>query len=115
MNQSTIHWTEMVMKNSTTSSFVELIDAFIHPVAQLLNSQIEPKIGDEIKRILHLSEQTKGDCHLYQNYTKIRIYGCELAPYKLPKYVPMRIFSLEYIRQMIHMKELCFVSSKRKS
>jgi len=68
-------------------------------VEQLLNSQTEPRIGDEIKRILHLSENTKiGEWYLYQNYTEIRVYGCDLAPYKLPKYVPMRIFSLEYIR-----------------
>ena len=37
-----------------------------------------------------------------------------MAPYTLPKYVPMRIFSLEYIRQMINMVEVHFVSSKLK-
>lgn len=85
-------------------------------MVQLLNSQTEPRIGNDIKRILHLSEQTEnGDWYLDQNYTEIRIQGCELAPYKLPKYVPFRIFSLEYIRSMIHMDELHFVSGKRKS
>lgn len=52
---------------------------------------------------------------MYQNYTKIRIYVSKLAPYKLPKYVPMRIFSLEYIGQMINMDEIHFVSSKKNS
>ena len=49
------------------------------------------------------------------NYIEIRIYGCELSPYKLPRYVPMRVFSLEYIRQMINMDDLHFVSGKRKA
>ena len=43
------------------------------------------------------------------------MYGCELPPYKFPKYVLMRIFSLEYIRQMLNMDELHFVSGKRKT
>jgi len=51
----------MARTTSTTSSFAEFIDAFIHPLAQLLNNQTEPRIGDEIKRILYLSEQTKTD------------------------------------------------------
>ena len=65
---------------------------------------------------MHLSEKTKiGGWYLYQNYTKIMIYGSELAPYKLHKYVPMRIFSLDYIGKMINMNEVHFVSSKKKS
>jgi len=45
---------------------------------------------------------------------EIKIYGCEIAPYKLPKYVPVRIFSLEYIRQMINSDDIYFVSLKKK-
>jgi len=63
-----------------------------------------------------LSDKTKTrDWYLYKNYTKIRLYGCELAPSKLPKYVPMRILSLEYIRQVFNMDEIHFVLGKRKS
>lgn len=43
-----------------------------------------------------------GDWYLYQNHTKIRIYGCHLAPYKLPKYLPVRLFYLEYYRQIMN-------------
>jgi hypothetical protein len=43
------------------------------------------------------------------------VYGCELPPYKLPKYLPMRIFSLEYIMQMINLDEIHFVAAKKKS
>jgi hypothetical protein len=37
-----------------------------------------------------------------------------LAPYKLPKYLPVRIFSLEYIRKMINFDDIHFVSLKKK-
>jgi hypothetical protein len=37
-----------------------------------------------------------------------------LAPYKLPKYLSVRIFALEYIRQMINSYDIHFVSLKKK-
>jgi hypothetical protein len=37
-----------------------------------------------------------------------------LAPYKLPKYLPVRFFSLEYIRQIINSDDIHFVSLKKK-
>ncbi len=94
-----IHWTELVRAGSSNFTFSQFIDSFVHPILQLLNSQAKPIIGEDIKKTFHLSEQTKTrDWYLYQNYTEIRIYGSELAPYKFPEYVSMRIFSLEYIR-----------------
>jgi hypothetical protein len=81
----------------------------------MLSGRPEPRINEEIQRILHLSDLAKtGDWYLYQNHTEIRVYGCELAPYKLPKYLPVRIFSLEYIRQMINSDDIHFVSLKKK-
>ena len=38
-----------------------------------------------------------------------------MVPYKIPKYLPMRVFSLEYIRKMIDADKLHFVSTKKKS
>jgi len=64
----------------------------------MLNNNIEPRINEEIQRILHLSDLAKiGDWYLYQNHTEIRVHGCEFLPYRLPKYLLVRIFSLEYI------------------
>jgi hypothetical protein len=37
-----------------------------------------------------------------------------LALYKLPKYLPVRIFGLEYIRQIINSDDIHFVSLKKK-
>jgi len=114
--QLVIQWTSFVQKNSNNFSSSDFINQFIYIVACLLNNNVEPRIGSKIQRTLHLSEQVKmGHWYLYQNYTEIRVYGCELPPYKLRKYVPMRIFSFEYIRQMINMDDLHFVSAKKKA
>jgi hypothetical protein len=81
----------------------------------MLCGRPELRINEEIQRILHLSDLAKsGDWYLYQNHTEIRVYGCELAPYKMPKYFPVRIFSLEYIRKMINSDDIHFVSLKKK-
>jgi hypothetical protein len=113
--QEVIAWTSLLIHNSTEFSFKKFIDQFYHPVVSMLNRIHEPRINDEVQRILHLSDHTKtSDWYLYQNHTEIRVYGCELAPYKLPKYLPVRIFSLEYIRKMINSDDIHFVSLKKK-
>jgi hypothetical protein len=81
----------------------------------MLSGRPDPRINDEFQRILHLSEHTMmGDWYLYQDHTEIRVYGCDLAPYKLPKYLLVRIFSLEYIMQMINSDDIHFISLKKK-
>jgi len=81
----------------------------------MLSGRPELRISEEIQRILHLLDLAKmGDSYLYQDHTEIRVYGCELDPYKLPKYPPVRIFSMEYIRQMINSDDIHFVSLKKK-
>ena len=65
---------------------------------------------------MQLSKKSKiGDWYLYEDHTVIRVYGCELCPFRLPKYVPMRIFSLEYYRQLIQSDLTHFHSSKKKA
>lgn len=56
-----------------------------------------------------------GDWYCYQNYTEIRVFSCELPPYKLPKYLPVRTFTLEYLRQRLNADEVHFVAAKNKS
>lgn len=38
-----------------------------------------------------------------------------MPPYKFPRYLPMRLFSLEYYRKMINLDEEKFVKDKKKS
>jgi hypothetical protein len=113
--QAVTLWTSLLRSNSTEFSFNQFIELFYHPVVGMLNGRPEPRINEEIERVLHLSDLAKTrDWFLYQNHTEIRVYGCELAPYKLPKHVPVQIFALEYIRQMINSDDIHFVSLKKK-
>jgi hypothetical protein len=113
--QSVTSWTSLVRKNSIEFSFKDFIDQFYHLVVCMLSSRIEPRINEEVQIVLHLSNLTKtGYWYLYQNHTKIRVYRCEFPPYRLPKYLPVKIFALEYIRQMVNSNDIHFVSVKKK-
>ena len=80
-----------------------------------MSSTTVPRISDEVVKVLQLVYQaTTGDWYLYQNYTEIRVYGCELPPYKLPNYLLVIIFALEYLRQRLNANEVHFVSEKKK-
>lgn len=82
---------------------------FVHLALSVLRRRILARVNEEIRKVLHLSDQVQaGDWYLYQNYTELRVSGCELSPYKLPKFLPMRIFDLEYIRNMLNMDEIHF-------
>lgn len=82
----------------------------------MLTGSPSHRISPEIKRVLQLSKQTKvGDWYLYQNHTKIKIYGCMLAPYKIQRYLPILLFALEYYRQIINANEVNFVNAKKKA
>lgn len=84
--------------------------------ANLLNNDVDPRIHPKIKIIFHFSDETKiGDLYVYQSYTEIIIYGCEFPPYKLPKFVPILIFALDFINKMINMDQLHFLIAKKKA
>jgi hypothetical protein len=105
----------LLKHNSVEYDFTAFIDQFYHPVVGMLSGVPEPRVNDEVRRVLHLSESAKtGDWYLYQNHSEIRVYGCELAPYKLPRYMPVRVFALEYIRQSMNSDDIHFVPFKEK-
>ncbi len=103
-----IFWTSLVHKFSTSYKYFR--DSFAYPVMNMLTTKTRLRINPKIKRVLHLAKNSKvGDQYLYQNHTEIGIYGCDLSPYKLPKCLLMRIFSLEYFRQIISVNEVNFL------
>jgi len=96
-NQSSVvYWSSIFHYGSHSPyTYCEFIDLFIHPAMSLLLSSPPPRLTDEMQRILQLSKvYSIGDWYFYQNHTVIRIYGCELAPYRFPRYVPMRVIFL---------------------
>ena len=82
----------------------------------LLNKEETPRINEETKRILQLSENFKtGDWYLYKDHIEIRVYGALLAPYKLPRFVTTRIFAFEYLRKILNANEVNFMASRKKT
>ena len=54
------------------------------------------------------------DWYFFEDHTEIRIYGVELQPFILPKFLTPIIFSLEFIRQRLNYDYIHFVSKKNK-
>jgi len=57
--QSVIHWTPLVRKNSTDFTFTDYVDQFLYTIIFLLHSDLEPKIGADVQKKLHRSDQVK--------------------------------------------------------
>ena len=69
-----------------------------------------------MRRLLQLSKVYKiWYWYFYQNHTVIRIYGCELAPFMLPRYVAMRLYALEYFRKFGNTDMVHFHSKNKKA
>ena len=56
--------------------------------------------------------QSTGDWFLFEDYTEIRVYGAEVAPYWLPVFPVIRVYALEYIRQALKADQLHFFPTK---
>jgi len=115
--RSIIFWISLFYRSfDSPYSDIDFTNQFVHPVTTMLIGNPLPRISADIERVLQLSKQYKvGDWYLYQNHTEIRIYGCEIPPYKLPRYLPIRLFALEYYRKMINFDEIHFVKTKKKA
>jgi len=115
--RSVIFWSSVFHKTyESPYTYIEFIDLFVHLASTLLIGTPPPRISGDIKSTLHLSRQYKiGDWYLYLNHTEIRIYGCELCPFKLPRYVLMRLFALEYFRKLINADLTHFCNAKKKA
>ena len=79
-----------------------------------MHEQSPPRIFQEIKSMLHESVETQlGDWFLFKYYTEIRMYGAELKPFKLPSFLTVRVFALEFIRQSFNVDEVHFITQKK--
>ena len=115
--RSVIFWSSVFHHVSYSPyTYCEFIDLFVYPATYLLSTDPPPKLTDEMQKILQLSKSYSiGDWYFYQNHTVIRIYGCELAPCRLQKYVPMRLFALEYYQQFNIADLSHFYGARKKS
>ena len=93
---SVVFWISLLRKDGSEFNYKDFTDLFIRSAMNLLNKTEQPRVSEEIKRILQLSEHCKvGDWYLYENHTELRIFGSILAPYKFPKFLTIRVFALE--------------------
>ena len=50
--QSVVLWTSLIRKDSTEFTYKDFIDSFFHPVVNMLSSSSQPRISEEIKKVL---------------------------------------------------------------
>jgi len=113
--RSVVYWSS-ILHHCSPYTYCEFIDSFIHPAMSLLLKESPPRLTEDMKRILQLSTAYSiGDWYFYQHHTVIRMYGCELKPFKLPRYVPMRLFALEYFRQFAYVDLVHFSGKGKKA
>jgi hypothetical protein len=112
---SVSHWTSVIIKKPLNVEFSQYVDQFMSKAYQIIYNQDPPRIFPECKKLLQLSPDIRvGDWYVFEHYTEIRIYGCQLAPFRLPVFMTPMIFSLEYIRQRLNSDEIHFVPNKYK-
>ena len=55
--QSVIFWTTLVMKDKKDFTYKAIVEMFVHPAMSLLSGTAKPRISEDIKRIMELTEQ----------------------------------------------------------
>ena len=68
-----------------------------------------------MKSFLHNPTKLIGDWFCYKDFTRIRVYGFEGEPYKLPKFLTRRLFVLEFLTQRLSVENESFIKSNKVS
>jgi hypothetical protein len=113
---SVIHWTSIIRKKVQDPQFYDFVNMFMSQAYEIIYFQSPPRIFPEIHRMLQLSQDKRTcDWFLSENHTVIKVYGSELQPYLLPKFLTLRVFSLEFIRQHLNYDHVNFLANKKKT
>jgi len=112
--QSVVFWTDVVRSTTNNEGLMHFITSFLLVSYSMINSSPPPFILPKAQCFLQLSKDVKvGDWFIFEDYAKIRLYGSEVVPYKLPIFVPMRLISLEFIRLSLNVDQVHFVLAKK--
>jgi len=113
---SVIHCKSLIKKKTLNVGFLEYIDQLISKSYHIIHHKIPPRIFLDYKTLLQLSlDKRVGDYYIFENYTKIKVYGSDLRPFLLPIFLTPKIFVLEYIRKILNLDDIHFVSRKYKA
>ena len=84
-------------------------------VYKIIFGSTTPRINEDLRVLLQNLVELIGDWFCYKYFTVIRVYDFEGKPYKLPKFLTRRIFSLEYLRQRLCAENDIFIKHKKVS
>lgn len=97
--QKMVFWTDLIRGDPEYSGLFEFTSLFLLVVYKILNGILRPTFLPKAQEFIQFSKDVRcGDWFIFEEHAKIRLYGASFKPYRLPKFVPMRLFSLEFIR-----------------
>lgn len=81
---------------------------------KILNGTLPPTFLPKAQEFLQLSKDVRcGDWFIFEEHVEIRLYGASVKPYRLPKFVPMRLFALEFMKESLNVDQVHFVPMKK--
>ena len=93
--------------------FVHFVNKIISRIYKLIIDQELPRVIEMMRTNLQIGSEIIGDWFLYAKYTEIRLYGFTGNLFLLPTFLTNKIFSLEFVRQMIHIEKKNFMNIKK--
>jgi len=106
--------TDLSARNATMSFFT-FASSVIPALYKLIFGSTMPRIGGDLKLLLHGLVESVGDWFCFEDYTLIKVYGFEGEPFKLPKFTSRRLFALEFLRKRLIAEIDNFVKHKKAS
>jgi hypothetical protein len=90
--------------------FYEICNHFMIPLHLILKNQPAPRFTQEAIDVI----KEIGDWFIDEEFSYIRIYGCEGAPHLLPRYVPDRLALREIAYQIVGVGIVASLSRSQK-
>lgn len=107
-------WNISIRRRPTIGGYSQFIPTFMAIAYRIIHGASAPRIFPQQKELLQLSKDVVvEDWYLYEDYMELWDYRCELHPYCLPVFVPMRIFALEFIWHLLNVELLHFIPAKK--
>ena len=96
-------------------TFINFTDKIMASIYKLIFGTTLPRITKEMKAYLQNSNEPVGNWFLYKEYTMLRICVFEEEHYRLPVFLTKSTFSLEFLRQRLHVESDLFLKHKKAS
>ena len=112
--QSVIFWIDIIKREQNEVGLFDFASQYMPIAYKILNGVHPPCFLPKAQEFLHLGASCKfGDWFVFEEYYEIILYGGNVEPYRLPNFVPMRLFALEFIRQSLNVDHVHFFPMKK--